>query len=888
MANRGRGREDLVRTHAGRRIRASFFPFAEIVLLVLFGLFTCPAALAQAPWPQITLVKKFTGLTNPTHVTNAGDGSGRLFVVRQAGVIRVIRGGVLLDTPFLDLAGRITSGGERGLLSVAFSPGYATKGTFYVDYTDLNGDTTISRFHVSSNPDVADPASEQVLLKIAQPFANHNGGQLAFGPDGMLYIGMGDGGSGGDPFNNAQSPSSLLGKILRIDVESGASPYAVPGSNPFTGNAAFRPEIWALGLRNPWRFSFDRKTGDLYIGDVGQDLWEEVDFQGASDPGGENYGWRLMEGNHCYNPPSGCQIPGLTFPVVEYDHSGGNCSVTGGFVYRGRSYAGLWGIYFYADFCSGRIWGLRPTASGWETTELLKTISQITTFGEDEAGEVYMADSLGNVWQIADTAGITAVRIVPILLDTNGASGARFSTELTLGNRGTTTAALRLDYTAADALGASGSGTAGMTLGPGRQVVLSSALDWLRSQGLQIPLPPGQGGTLRVTFSNLSSADAAYALARTATPSAAGSGRAGMAYPAARLDEAITGRVWLHGLRHNAADRSNLALVNAGTAGPITLQVTVTSGSPGDGRSVALNPVTLGPGQWTQLNGVLALAGFTNGYALVERIAGLEPYLAYGVFNDNLTNDGSYVPPEPVGRAAAQQMVPVVVETPVFESELVLANPSASSVSASLVYTESLTFPLTPKPPVTLTLQPKEQRIIPGILQFLRASLPGGTIGPRGPQYAGSLRVTFSGTGSLDPFAGARTAAPAAGGGQYGFFCPAVAANETATGEAWIYGLRQDGLTRSNLALVNAGPSNVTLTYEVFDGDSGVRNGTSQPLTLLPSAWWQVNGVLSSWGVSNGTVHVTSTSGGTPFLVYGVLNDAGTNDGSYVAMSPVP
>jgi len=275
-----------------------------------------------------------------------------------------------------------------------------------------------------------------------------------------------------------------------------------------------------------------------------------------------------MEGSHCYSPPSGCEFPSLTLPVAEYGHSPGvNCSVTGGFVYRGKSYAGLWGIYFYGDFCSGRIWGLRRTDSGWETQQLLDTMSGITTFGEDEAGEIYMADSAGNVWQITDAAGITAVRVVPILVDTNGEGGARFSSELTLGNRGTTTASLRLDYTAANSLGASGTGTASETLGPGRQLVLPNALDWLRRKGLPIPLPPGQGGTLRVTFSGLSSGDAAYALARTTAPPATGPGRAGMAYAAARLDEAITGRVWLFGLRHDAADRSNLALVNAGTAG---------------------------------------------------------------------------------------------------------------------------------------------------------------------------------------------------------------------------------------------------------------------------------------------------------------------------------
>jgi glucose/arabinose dehydrogenase len=247
---------------------------------------------------------------------------------------------------------------------------------------------------------VADPASDNILLTIPQPFANHNGGQLAFGPDGFLYIGLGDGGSGGDPQNNAQNDNSLLGKILRIDVESGVSPYAIPPTNPFVSTAGARGEIWAIGLRNPWRFSFDRLTGDLYIADVGQSSFEEVNFQPATSPGGENYGWRIMEGSHCFGDPA-CSSAGLILPVAEYDHGQG-CSITGGFVYRGQAYPRIQGVYIYADFCSGRFWGLKNDNTVWRNELLLAEPHSISSFGEDEAGNLYATDlGAGIVYEIA-------------------------------------------------------------------------------------------------------------------------------------------------------------------------------------------------------------------------------------------------------------------------------------------------------------------------------------------------------------------------------------------------------------------------------------------------------------------------------------------------------
>ncbi len=354
------------------------------------------------PLPQISLAVVAGGFVSPVHVTHAGDGSGRIFVVEQAGRIRILDNVAVLPTSFLDLASinppRLIAGGEQGLLSVAFPPGFAAKGHFYVNYTRApDGATVVARYRVSAgDANVADPASEAVILTIPQPFANHNGGQLAFGPDGYLYIGMGDGGSGGDPQNNGQSPGALLGKLLRIDVESGAAPYAVPPDNPFVGVAGFRPEIWALGLRNPWRFSFDRGTGDLYIGDVGQNAFEEVDFQPAGSPGGQNYGWNIMEGDSCYPPgTAGCNRTGLALPVFVYAHVP-ECSVTGGHVYRGSAFPPLQGIYLFGDYCSGRIWGLRRNGTAWDNMGLLTTPAlNISTFGEDEEGNVYVANHTG-------------------------------------------------------------------------------------------------------------------------------------------------------------------------------------------------------------------------------------------------------------------------------------------------------------------------------------------------------------------------------------------------------------------------------------------------------------------------------------------------------------
>jgi len=356
-----------------------------------------PASLPPAGSAQWQAVA--SGFENLIGIAAPADGTGRVFALEQAGRIRIIRDGSLLEQPFLDITGQVGCCGERGLLGLAFHPRYRENGYFYVNYTDTNGDTSISRFQVSpDNPDVADGGTEKRLLFVPQPYPNHNGGAVVFGPDGFLYLGLGDGGSGGDPQGNGQSTQTLLGKILRIDVDSG-DPYTIPPDNPFASGGGL-PEIWAYGLRNPWRMSFDRLTGDLYIGDVGQNAYEEIDFLPAGAPSGVNFGWNYREGLHPFQgtPPNDLA---LVDPVAEYAHDQG-CSVTGGAVYRGAALPDWQGVYLYGDYCTGLIWGLRRSPDGsWQQGPLFETGGNITSFGEDEAGEIYLADYSGTIYRLS-------------------------------------------------------------------------------------------------------------------------------------------------------------------------------------------------------------------------------------------------------------------------------------------------------------------------------------------------------------------------------------------------------------------------------------------------------------------------------------------------------
>jgi hypothetical protein len=376
------------------------------VLLSLI-LFSIPAAA-----DVITLRPLATGLTSPLGITNAKD--SRLFITQQTGQILISDGTQLLPTPFLDIHSIISCCVERGLLGLAFHPSYATNGFFFVYYTDVNGDINIARYKVSSDPNIADPSSATPILTIShRDFANHNGGQLQFGPDGYLYAGTGDGGNAGDTLGNGQNLQALLGKLLRIDIDHG-TPYGIPPLNPFAGRNDARHEIWAYGMRNPWRFSFDRQTGDLIIGDVGQALWEEVDFQPAMDGGGENYGWNIMEGTHCYNATT-CNQTGMTLPIIEYGHTNGACSITGGYRYRGMRSAHLQAMYIYADLCNGIITGASHMPDGsWTTQQLTQVAFNITSFGEDASGEIYVADySGGRLLIVEDPLAPTITAVSP-------------------------------------------------------------------------------------------------------------------------------------------------------------------------------------------------------------------------------------------------------------------------------------------------------------------------------------------------------------------------------------------------------------------------------------------------------------------------------------------
>jgi glucose/arabinose dehydrogenase len=333
-------------------------------------------------------------------IAHAGDGSGRLFLVEQQGRILIIENGTELALPFLDIRANVGSqANEQGLLSLAFAPDYSSSGYFYVWFTEPGGDTVLERYRVSQDPNRADSASGQTVLLVRQPFSNHNGGRLRFGPDGMLYLGLGDGGGGFDPQGNGQFGGTLLGKLIRIDVNPVHGSYAIPPDNPFANTDAVLDEVWALGLRNPWRISFDSLTGDLYIADVGQAQLEEVNFQPADSTGGENYGWVIMEGSQCVMP--GCDQSGLTLPAAEYDHNTG-CSITGGEVYRGQAYPNLSGMYLFSDFCVGNIWGMVREGNNWQVTELADTSHRISTFGSGEDGSVYVAGLQTGVFLLSD------------------------------------------------------------------------------------------------------------------------------------------------------------------------------------------------------------------------------------------------------------------------------------------------------------------------------------------------------------------------------------------------------------------------------------------------------------------------------------------------------
>ncbi len=387
--------------HLRKRLFAAVAFVGMIVAVVAVGGFRAGAA--DVPFSP-ALQQVGVGFSEPLFLTHAGDGSGRIFVVEKGGTIALLKDGQRVAPAFLDIRDRVgTRGFERGLLGLAFHPDYERNGFLYVNYTDGRGRTVVERYTVSANdPNRADPSTAKLIIRIDQPFANHNGGMIAFGPDGYLYIGMGDGGGAGDPIKAGQDRNTLLGKILRIDVNNG-DPYAIPADNPFA-NGGGAPEIWSYGWRNPWRFSFDRATGDFYAGDVGQNAWEEISYEKAGSPGGLNYGWNTMEGTHCFFPRTNCNRDGLVLPIAEYDHGEG-ISVTGGYVYRGEAFPNMVGYYFFADFGSSNVWALKQDNAGvWQMTKIMNARFAVSSFGEDEAGELYLTDfGRGQIYRLVDT-----------------------------------------------------------------------------------------------------------------------------------------------------------------------------------------------------------------------------------------------------------------------------------------------------------------------------------------------------------------------------------------------------------------------------------------------------------------------------------------------------
>lgn len=347
----------------------------------------------------VDLEEIITGLDQPVYLTHAGDGSGRLFIVEQDGRVLVMEDPGAEPQPYLDLRAKVRARGEQGLLSIAFHPSFAGNGYIFASYTNTNGDTVIERY--TANPagnGRPDPDSAVVIITVEQPFANHNGGLIKFGPDGYLYMGLGDGGSGGDPQGHGQNPDTLLGALLRLDVDAVQSGGSLaPPDNPFV-NGPGRDELWAIGLRNPWRFSFDRVTGDLYIGDVGQSAREEINFQPAGSPGGQNYGWNIYEGTKRFS--NGDAVSDVVWPVAEYETGRDGCAVTGGYVYRGDLLPQLQGVYLYGDYCSGTIWGLIYDGEQWRNGLIMETDLRISSFGEDEAGELYVIDHNGAVYRL--------------------------------------------------------------------------------------------------------------------------------------------------------------------------------------------------------------------------------------------------------------------------------------------------------------------------------------------------------------------------------------------------------------------------------------------------------------------------------------------------------
>jgi len=803
----------------------------------------------------ITLENVVSGLSTPVYLTHAGDGSGRLFVVEQEGKIRIVQNGSLLSTPFLDIQNRVTSGGETGLLSVAFHPSYRSNRRFFIDYTARrpNLKTIVAEYQTSAtNPNVADTA-ERVLLTIDQPFENHNGGQLQFGPDGYLYIGMGDGGSGGDPQGNGQNQNALLGKLLRIDVDGG-SPYGVPVDNPFVGISG-ADEIWAFGLRNPWRFSFDRANGRLFAGDVGQNSYEEVDIIARAG----NYGWNIMEGNHCYSPPTGCDTTGLELPINEYDHSLGD-SVTGGYVYRGKQFPQLLGTYLFADFGSSRIWALTETNRGtWERSDLLQPGFNISSFGEDESGEIYVVNYGGSIHRIGATSppGSADKRaLIP-----SATRSDRFTSLLFVVNRDANTNNVLV--TGRDSNGTT-TGTFNVSLNPGG---FFRSVDILGT--LQLPL--GSFGPLTVESSN---GNLLTSLSEVRSSEGTAGFFSGLAQATASTQR-ILPEVIDTGERGTAGTfRTNLGLNNPGST-IATVQISLINSS-----GLVLGSINREvPAQgMVQINDVVrSITGATSATGMQGylKLTSSQPFHAWASKIENGTDDPSLETAvgEEIVACGTKLLVPSVSGTERFKSLLVVVNRESALNEVTLTARDS-----------SGAIIGRADRDVASngffrttdILAELGAPL--GSFGPLTIESKnGKLLTAISEVRSIEGTAGFFPAVSPAGG-----------TLERVAGEVLDNGDRGTPNTfRTNLGINNLGP--VAARASVWLIDSSGNSIGSLNTTIPTSGLKQINDIaraILGTSAPSGVSAYLRVTADQPIHVWATKIDNGTDDPSIVVGTP--
>jgi glucose/arabinose dehydrogenase len=826
-----------------------------MILVVVCSTFLRPYRAQSA----LTLVLDpvVSGLTQPVFVTHAGDGSGRLFIVEQAGRIRIFHNGALLSTAFLDIRPLVTSGGERGLLSVAFHPGYQNNRRFFVNYTASrpNLKTIIAEYQTSAgNPNLANTA-ERVILEIDQPFDNHNGGQLHFGPDGYLYIGMGDGGSGGDPQNHGQNLNSLLGKLLRIDVDA-AQPYASPSDNPFVGVDG-RDEVWAYGLRNPWRFSFDRDNGRLFLADVGQNALEEVDLVSR----GGNYGWRIMEGTNCYSPSAGCNTAGLILPINDYGRSLG-VSVTGGYVYRGSQFPELRGIYIFGDYGSARIWGLAETTRGtWTRSEFLRPSNfNISSFGEDEAGEIYVVNHGGSIHRlrVANPQPVAnQLALIP-----SSARSDRFTSLLSVVNREDTVSDVRV--TAYQENG-SVSGSLNVSLPPAGAFRSTDILG-------DLSLPLGSFGPVTVESTNGRQLEVVSEV--TASGGTAGffSGQSvGKASTERLLAEVIDS-----GDRGVAGTfRTNLGINNpGGTDTSVQVSLFDSNGSPRG--ALTFNVPARGMTQINRIAATLAGPGAALPVVGYLRLSCPQPIHAWASKIDNGTDDPSMQVAlgDELSDTGTKMLIPSVAGTDRFKSLLVVVNRENDANQ------------------ILITARNSDGGVIGTLARMLLPSgslrsadilgemgAPPGSFGPLTIEStSGRLLSAVSEVRSIDGTAGYFPAVNIAQATLRRIIAEAVDSGDKGVPNTF----------RTNLGLNNPGPTAARVTLQMI-GDSGELLATSQVTTVPAYGMVQLNSILRhpvfgpNLGISRAYLKITSDQA---IHAWASKINNGTNDPSILQATP--